>query len=47
MTLDSEIIQANQKSEEDRQKLLAQLLKERYGDTTRDIGLHDNPESSG
>jgi hypothetical protein len=35
MILDSKTILTNQKIEQDRQKLLAQLLAERYGMTTR------------
>lgn len=35
MTLDSKTVLTNQKIEEDRQKLLVQLLTERFGMTTR------------
>lgn len=34
MTLDSKTVLTNQKIEEDRQKLLAQLLTERFGTAT-------------
>ncbi len=36
MTLDSKIIQTNQKIEQDRQDLLKKLLEERFGNPTRE-----------